>query len=65
MKTIFDITQSEVGAHEFYAAMRIKTHLDNTLYLSSLWSEMTCAAELVIVGAPAGIQFRLAMIFSV
>ena len=31
-----------------YAAMRIKTHLDNTLYLSSLWSDLSCAAELVI-----------------
>ena len=34
--------------------MRIKKHLDNThnlhntLYLSSLWSDMSCAAELVI-----------------
>ena len=34
--------------------MRIKTHLDNTLYLSSLWSDLSCAAELVITGAPAG-----------
>ena len=43
--TLFDSAQSqeyksEVGAHEFYAAMRIKTHLDNTLYLSSLWSDL-------------------------
>ena len=30
--------------------MRIKTHLDN---LSSLWSDLGCAAELVIAGAPA------------
>ena len=29
-------TKSEVCAHKFYAAMRIKTHLDNALYLSSL-----------------------------
>ena len=34
--------------------MCIKTHLDNTLYLSSLWSDLSCAAELVIGGAPAG-----------
>ena len=34
--------------------MRIKAHLDNTLYLSSLWSDLSCAAELVIAGAPAG-----------
>ena len=33
--------------------MRIKTHLDNTLYLSSLWSDLSCYAELVIAGAPA------------
>ena len=51
--TLFDRTQSqesksEVRAYEFYAAMRIKTHLDNTLYLSSLWSDLSCAAELVI-----------------
>ena len=30
-----------VCAHEFYAATRIKTHLDNTLYLSSLWSDLS------------------------
>ena len=40
VRTLFDSTQSqesksEVCAHEFYAATRIKTHLDNTLYLSS------------------------------
>ena len=53
--------QSEVGAHEFYAAMRIKTHLDNTLYLSSLWSDLSCVAELVIPGTPGGFlrQFDL------
>ena len=34
--------------------MCIKTHLDNTLYLSSLWSDLSCAADLVIAGAPAG-----------
>ena len=34
--------------------LHIKTHLDNTLYLSSLWSDWSCAAELVIAGAPAG-----------
>ena len=31
-------SKSEVRAHEFYAAMRIKTHLDNLFYLSSLLS---------------------------
>ena len=34
--------------YEFYASIRIKTHLDNTLYLSSLWSNLSCATELVI-----------------
>ena len=48
-------SESEVCAHKFYAAMRIKTHFDNTLYLSSLWSDLSCAAELVIAGAPAGL----------
>ena len=62
MRTLFDSTQSqeskyEVGAHEFYAEMRIKIHLDNTLYLSSLWSDLSCAAELVIAEAPAGFHF--------
>ena len=47
-------SKCEVGAHEFYAAMRIKTHLDNTAYFSSLWSDLSCAAEFVIAGAPAG-----------
>ena len=46
VRTLFDSTQSqesksEVCAHEFYAATRIKTHLDNTLYLSSLWSDQS------------------------
>ena len=46
VRTLFDSTQSqesesEVGVHSFYAAMRIKTHLDNTLYLSSLWSDLS------------------------
>ena len=27
--------------HEFYAAMRIKALLDNTLYFSSLWSDLS------------------------
>ena len=36
--------------NRFYAAMRIKTYLDNSHYLSSLWSD----AELVIAGALAG-----------
>ena len=51
--------KSEVRAHGFYAAMHIKTHLDNTLYLSSRWSDLSCAAELVIAGAPAGITFSI------
>ena len=34
--------------------MLIKTHLDNALYLSSLWSDLSCAAELVIAGALSG-----------
>ena len=33
--------------------MRIKTHLDNTLYFSYLWSDLSCAAELVISRTPA------------
>ena len=41
VRTLFDSTQSQesktqVCAHEFYTALRIKTHLDNTLYLSQL-----------------------------
>ena len=41
VRTLFDSTQSQesksqVCAHEFYAATRIKTHLDNTLYLSPM-----------------------------
>ena len=31
--------------------MRIKAHLDNTLYLSSLWADLSLAAELVIAEA--------------
>lgn len=34
---------------ECYGAMRIKTHLEKALYLSSLWSKLSCAAELVFV----------------
>ena len=46
VRTLFDSTQSqesesEVCARKFYAATRIKTHLDNTLYLSSLWSDLS------------------------
>ena len=26
---------------KLYMAMHIKTHLDNTLYLSSLWSDLS------------------------
>ena len=45
VRTFFDSTQSEeskyeVCAQEFYAAMRIKTYLDNALYLSSLFSDL-------------------------
>ena len=43
--------------------MRIKTHLDNTLYLSSLWLDLSCAAELVIAGAPAGSFLCVALPF--
>ena len=39
--------------------MRIKTHLDNTLYLSSLWYDLSCVAEPVIAGAPAGYLTRI------
>ena len=40
MRTFFDSTQSqeyksEVCAHDFYAAMRIKTQLDNNIQHSS------------------------------
>ena len=43
--------------------MRIKTHVDNTLYLSSLWSDLSCAAELVIAGAPAGFLNIIALLY--
>ena len=44
--TLLDSTQSQefksdVCAHELYTAMHIKTHLDNTLYLSSLLSDQS------------------------
>ena len=45
VSNLANITQIQ---SEYYAAMRIKTHLDNTFYLSSLWSDLSCAAELVI-----------------
>ena len=48
VRTLCDSTQSQESKSEFYAAMRIRTHLDNTLYLSSLWSDLSCVAELVI-----------------
>ena len=59
VRTLFDNTQSqesksEVCAHKFYTAMYIKTHLDNALFLSSMWSDLSCAGELVIAGSPAG-----------
>ena len=44
VRTLFDSTQSQESiseTHEFYAAMCIKTHLANALYLSSLWSDLT------------------------
>ena len=46
VRTFFDSTQSqqskyEVCAQEFYAAMRIKTYLNNALYLSSLLSDLS------------------------
>ena len=31
-----------------HPSRRIQTYLDNTLYLISLWSDLSCAAELVI-----------------
>ena len=52
--TLDSKSKSEVRAQEFYTAIRIKTHLDNTLYLSSLWSDLSCAADFVIAGDPAG-----------
>ena len=33
-------SKSEVSAHEFYAVMRIKTHLDNVLYLLAPYSQL-------------------------
>ena len=47
--TLSDSTQSQESKSE----VRIMTHLDNTLYLSSLWSDFSCASELVIAEAPA------------
>ena len=46
VRTFFDSTQSqesksEVCAQEFYVAMHIKTPFDNTLYLSSLSSNLS------------------------
>ena len=46
VRTFIDSTQSQqfkyqVCAQEFYAAMRIKTYLDNALYLSSLLSDLS------------------------
>ncbi len=53
MRTIFDSTQSqesksEVCSHEFYAAMRIKAHLDNALYLSQLSICLHIPGEIVV-----------------
>ena len=46
LSPLWNSTQSqeskyEVCAQEFYAAMRIKTYLDNALYLSSLLSDLS------------------------
>ena len=46
VRTFFDSTKSEgsksgLSTQKFYAATRIKTHLDNALYLSSLWSDLS------------------------
>ena len=54
VRTLFDSTQSqesesEVCVRKFYAATRIKTHLDNTLYLSSLWSDLSKWGHFLIV----------------
>ena len=46
--TISSIKEIKIPPHEFYAALRIMTHLDITLYIISLWSDLSCAAELVI-----------------
>ena len=54
VRTFFDSTQSqesksEVCAKEFCAAMHIKTPLDNALYLSSLWSDLSMLGHFLIV----------------
>ena len=46
----------QIRGLEFYTAIRIKTYLDNTLYLSSLWSDLSCAAELVIGDCKSWLQ---------
>ena len=58
VRTLFDTQESE---SEFYAAMRIKTHLENTLYLSSLQTDLSCAAKLVIAESPACSNYHLTL----
>ena len=58
-------SSQESIAEEFYAALRIKTHLDNTVYIGSLCSDLSCAAELVIAGAPAGLLQASIILFLV
>ena len=44
LRWIFDIDKVDLDldcAKEFCAAMHIKTPLDNALYLSSLWSDLS------------------------
>ena len=55
MYGFFCRTQSqEVCADELYAAMRIKAHFRNALYLSSEQSDLIGVDELLIAEAPAG-----------
>ena len=54
VSTLFESTQtqeSEVSAHEFYTAMRIKTHLDNAVCFKHEHEH-----ELVVAEAPAGFE---------
>ena len=42
-------SKSEVWTQEFHVAMHIKTPLDNALYLSSLWSDLSMWGHFLIV----------------
>ena len=60
---LFSSTQSkeskcEIHANEFYAAVRIKTHLDNVLYLSFLQSDLSTQSQSEIE-APSGLDQTL------